>query len=195
MMVLDIENLKDARITITLIIINVLTFFIFNLATPEDILLIFVQINRRIIENYEIWRLVTSIFFHADPIHLFSNMIGLLFFGATVENNTIIKKFQYLIIYFTSGIIGNIFSLLLLPLNVISLGASGAIFGLLGVAFVMIATDYKPLLFFALLYLMFFVIYSFSGGINYWAHIFGLLVGILFGYFLYTRKRKVKLVY
>ncbi len=195
MMVLDIENLKDARITISLIIINVLLFFIFNPATAEDFLLIFVQINRRVIENNEIWRIFTSMFFHADPIHLFSNMLGLLFFGATVENNTIIKKYQYLIIYFTSGIIGNIFSLLLLPSNVISLGASGAIFGLLGVAFVMIATDYQPLLLFALLYLLFFVIYSFAPGINYWAHLFGLIDGVIFGYFFYFRKRKIKPVY
>ena len=159
MMVLDIENLKDAKLTLTLIFVNVFSFFFFYFALPNSAW-IFVQINRRIIENNEIWRIFTSMFFHADPIHLFSNMIGLLFFGATVENNTIIKKYQYLIIYFTSGIIGNIFTLLLLPLNVISLGASGAIFGLLGVAFVMIATDYQPLLLFALMYLLFFVIYS-----------------------------------
>lgn len=194
MMVLDIENLKDARITLTLIFINILTFFIFNLAAPEEILLIFVQINRNIIENYEIWRLFTPIFFHADPIHLFSNMVALLFFGATVENNRVISKFQYLIIYFASGIIGNLFSLLLLPLNTISLGASGAIFGLLGVAFVMIATDYQPLLFFALFYLVFFIAYSFTPGINYWAHLFGLLGGMFFGYLFYTRKKKIRFV-
>jgi rhomboid protease GluP len=195
MMVLDLENLKDARITITLLFINILSFFIFNIAAPEEILLLFVQINSNIIENYEIWRLFTSMFFHADPIHLFSNMIALLFFGATVENNSVISKIQYLIIYFISGLVGNLFSLLLLPSDAISLGASGAIFGLLGVAFVMIATDYQPLLFFALFYLVFFIAYSFAPGINYWAHLFGLLGGILFGYFFYTRKRKIKLAY
>ncbi len=192
MMILDIENLKDARITLTLIFINVLIFFLFNLAAPEDVFLIFVQINRNVIENYEIWRLFTSMFFHADPIHLFSNMIALLLFGATVETNTLISKVQYLIIYFVSGLIGNIFSLLLLPLNAISLGASGAIFGLLGVAFVMIATDYQPLLFFALFYLVFFITYSFIPGINYWAQLFGLAGGILFGYLFYTRKKKIR---
>ncbi len=194
MMVIDIEDLKKAKITITLIFINVLIFFLFNLAAPEEILLIFVQINRNIIENHEIWRLFTSMFFHADPIHLFSNMLALLFFGATVENNTLISKFQYLLIYFVSGLIGNIFSLLLLPLDVISLGASGAIFGLLGVAFVMIATDYQPLLFFSLFYLVFFIAYSFAPGINYWAHLFGLAGGILFGYLFYTRKKKIRFV-
>ena len=194
MMVLDIESLKDAKITLFLILINVLFFFTFNLAAPEELLLNFVQINRNVIDNYEIWRLFTSMFFHSDPIHLFSNMLGLLFFGATVENNSSISKFEYLIIYFVSGLIGNIFSLILLPLDTISLGASGAIFGLLGVAFVMIATEYKPLLLFALFYLVFFIVYSFTPGINYWAHLFGLLVGVLFGYLFYIRKKKIRLV-
>jgi rhomboid protease GluP len=69
------------------------------------------------------------------------------------------------------------------------LGASGAIFGLLGVAFIIIATDYQPLLFFALFYIMFFIVTSFASGINYWAHLFGLLGGIIFGYVFYWRKR------
>ena len=69
MMVLDIENLKDARITLTLIFINILSFFLFVFALPEA-LMIFVQFNRYIIYNYEVWRLFTSIFMHADPTHL-----------------------------------------------------------------------------------------------------------------------------
>ncbi|MFX1501780.1 MAG: rhomboid family intramembrane serine protease [Promethearchaeota archaeon] len=195
MMVLDIESLKDARITLSLIFINLLCFFLFNFALPEETFLLLVQYNKRIIENFEVWRLFTSIFIHADIIHIFSNMIALLFFGATVENNPNISKLQFLLIYFLSGLIGNLFSLFLLPLNSISLGASGAIFGLLGVAFIIIASDYQPLLFLALIYIVFFIISSFTPGINYWAHIFGLLGGFLFGYFFYLRKRKDKLAY
>ena len=194
MMVLDAENLKDAKLTLTLIFINVILFFFINFAPPE-IFLALVQDNRNIIENFEVWRLITSVFVHADPMHLFSNMIALLLFGATVETNTNITKIYYLIIYFVSGLIGSIFSLLLLPINSISLGASGAIFGLIGVAFIIVATDYRPLLIFALFYVGFFIITSFSPGINYWAHIFGLLGGLLFGYLFYTRKRKIKLAY
>ena len=190
MMVLDIENLKDAKITLTLIFINILSFFLFVFAFPEDTLLLFVQINRNIVNGYEIWRLLTPLFIHYDPIHLFSNMIALLLFGATVENNCTISKIQFLVIYFLSGLIGNLFSLLLLPLDTISLGASGAIFGLIGVAFIIIATDYPPLLIFSLFYVGFFIITSFAPGINYWAHIFGILAGILFGYIFYVRKRK-----
>ncbi len=195
MMILDIENLKDAKITLTLIFINILSFIIFNLALPPEYILLFVQINRNIINEYEIWRLITSIFLHADPIHMFSNMIALLLFGATVEINKNISKIQFLLIYFVSGLIGNVFSLLLFDLGTHSLGASGAIFGLIGVAFIMIATDYPPLLLFALFYIVFFIITSFTPGINYWAHIFGLLGGLFFGYLFYTRKKKNRLAY
>jgi membrane associated rhomboid family serine protease len=195
MMVLDIENLKEARITLTLIFVNVLSFIIFNLALSQEYILLLVQINRKIINEYEIWRLFTSIFLHSDPIHLFSNMIALLMFGATVEINKNITKIQFLLTYFVSGLIGNVFSLLLFPLDTISLGASGAIFGLIGVAFVMIATDYPPLLLFALFYIGFFIVTSFTPGINYWAHIFGLLGGLLFGYLFYRRKNKIRLAY
>ncbi|MFW9952502.1 MAG: rhomboid family intramembrane serine protease, partial [Candidatus Thorarchaeota archaeon] len=191
MMVLDVENLKEAKLTLTLIFINILGFLLFNLAAPQ-IFELLVQINRNVIENFEVWRLFTSIFVHGNPIHLFSNMIALLFFGATVETNNRINKIQYLIIYFVSGLLGSFFSLLLLPLDIISLGASGAIFGLVGVSFIIVATDYRPLLILSLFYIGFFIITSFSPEINYWAHLFGLLGGILFGYLFYIRKRKVK---
>ena len=190
MMVLDVENLKDAKITLTLVFINFFCFILSTFAVP-DVLLFFAQINRNIIENLELWRLFTSLFLHGDPMHIFSNMIALLLFGATVETNNNISKMQYLIIYFVSGLIGNLFSLLLLPLDTISLGASGAIFGLIGVAFIIVAMDYQPLLLFSLFYIGFFIITSFAPGINYWAHLFGLLGGVLFGYLFYSRKRKI----
>lgn len=194
-MVLNIESLKDARITLTLIFINVFMFFTFNFVLNQNEILFLVQINRNIIYEYEIWRLFTSMFLHGDTLHLFSNMFGLLIFGATVENNQLITNVKYLIIYFVSGLLGNLFTLILLPINAISLGASGAIFGLIGVAFIIVATDSPPLLFFAIFYIAYFVVASFAPGINLWAHIFGLLGGIIFGYFFYTRKRKVRLVY
>lgn len=195
MMVLDIESLKDARITLTLIFINVFMFFTFNFVLNQNEILYLVQINRNIIYEYEIWRLFTSMFLHGDNLHLFSNMFGLLIFGATVENNQRISNIKYLIIYFVSGLIGNLFTLILLPINAISLGASGAIFGLIGVAFIIVATDSPPLLFFAIFYIAYFVVASFAPGINLWAHIFGLLGGITFGYLFYIRNRKVRLVY
>jgi len=105
MIFLDIENLKDAKITLSLVFLNIIIFLIFNLALPIEYLLIFVQINRNIIDNYEVWRLITPIFFHADEFHLLSNTIALLLFGATVETNQKLSKPKFLLIYFTSGLI------------------------------------------------------------------------------------------
>ena len=195
MIFLDIEKLKDAKITISLVFLNVIFFLVFTLALPIHFLLFFVQINRDIITNFEIWRLITPIFFHANELHLFSNTIALLLFGATVETNQKLSKLEFLLIYFISGFIGNVFSLFLLPANDISLGSSGAIFGLIGVALIIVIIDNRTLLPFALLYIGYFIIASFMPGINMWAHIFGLLAGLLLGYIFYYRKNRLTEIY
>jgi rhomboid protease GluP len=188
MFILDAENIKEARITLSLIFINIFSFIAFNIILPTEFIFALVQINVKILKNYEYWRLFTSMFLHADVFHIFSNMIALLLFGAAVENNY--TKFEYLIIYFISGLIGNLFSLFLLPLNTISLGASGAIFGLIGAAFILFAIDGdKFLLFLGLFYLAYFIFSSFAPGINLWAHLFGLIGGISFGYLFFRKKR------
>ncbi len=188
MYVLDAENIREARITLALIFINIFSFIAFNIILPTEFIFALVQINVKILKNYEYWRLFTSMFLHADVFHIFSNMIALLLFGAAVENNY--TKFEYLIIYFISGLIGNLFSLFLLPLNTISLGASGAIFGLIGAAFILFAIDGdKFLLFLGLFYLAYFIFSSFAPGINLWAHLFGLIGGIFFGYLFFRKKR------
>jgi len=188
-MVLDAENFKEAKITLLLIFINIIFFILFNIILDLEYLLLLAQINSKVIVDFELWRLITSMFLHADIIHLFSNMVALLIFGAAVENN--FRRYQYIIIYFLSGLIGNLFSLVLLPLNVISLGASGAIFGLVGAAFIFFAREDQSFIILGLFYIIYFIIMSFAPGINPWAHIFGLLGGILFGYLFKFKKRKI----
>ncbi|MHA1257012.1 MAG: rhomboid family intramembrane serine protease, partial [Promethearchaeota archaeon] len=138
MYVLDADSIKQSRITLSLIIINIFCFITFNIILPIEYILTLVQINSNII-NGEYWRLFTSMFLHADIMHILSNMIALILFGSVVENNY--SKLEYLLIYFISGLIGNLFSLLLLPLNTISLGASVAIFGLIGAAFILYTVE------------------------------------------------------
>jgi membrane associated rhomboid family serine protease len=187
MFVLETSNFKEARITIFLISINALLYFFFSLAF-EDLFYQLVQINSKIFVELEVWRLFTSMFLHGDVMHLFSNMIALLLFGTYIELN--FSKFEFLLIYFISGLIGNMFSLYLLPFNVISLGASGAIFGLIGATLsLVIAERDTPLIMLGLFYVFYFLISSFSPGINYFAHIFGLLGGFSIG-FAFKRKKK-----
>ena len=162
--------------------------FLFFSFAFEDVFYLLVQINSKIIYDLEVWRLFTSMFLHGNAFHLFSNMVSILIFGAYVERS--FSKYQFIIIYFTSGLIGSFFSMLFLPLNTISLGASGAIFGLIGGAFsILIIQRDTPLIILGLMYVFYFVFSSFAPGINYFAHIFGLLSGFLMGY-LFKRNKK-----
>ncbi|MFX0058256.1 MAG: rhomboid family intramembrane serine protease [Candidatus Hodarchaeota archaeon] len=186
MFVLDSNNFKKARITLTLIFLNIIFFFTIN--TNIELFYLFVQINGRIFNNLEYWRIITAMFIHGDLLHLFSNMFGLLLFGTFVE--TSLSKFNYILAYFFSGLLGNIFSLFLLSSTIISLGASGAIFGLMGVSFVIIAMqEDKSLLFLGVIYLILFLVSSLSPDINIYAHIFGLIGGIAFGYLFYKKNQ------
>lgn len=190
MFILDASYIKEARLTIFLISINTIIFILFSFAF-EDVFYLLVQINYKIIDDLELWRLFTSMFLHGDVLHLFSNMISLLLFGAYVELNY--SKYQFILIYFISGLIGSFFSLLLLPPFTISLGASGAIFGLIGAAFsILIIQRDPPLIFVGLIYVFYFIISSFAPEINYFAHIFGLLSGIILGYFFQRSKKSVE---
>lgn len=180
MFVLDTENFKKAKVTISLVIINSLIFLFFS--SFNEYSHYFVQINDVIFRDFEIWRLFTAMFIHGDLIHLFSNMFGLFLFGVFVES--FFSRKDFLLIYFVSGLLGNIFSLFLLPSYIISFGASGAVFGLIGASLIIVIKErYTPLIFISLVYVLYFLVSSFTPGINYFAHIFGLIGGLLLGYF------------
>lgn len=76
----------------------------------------------------ELWRLVTSIFMHASILHIVVNMYALNVIGPQLES--FYGKIKFIIIYLVSGITGNLLSILFS--ESVSVGASGAIFGLLG---------------------------------------------------------------
>ena len=78
----------------------------------------------------QIHRLIIPIFLHAGIIHLACNMYSLYILGPQLES--FFGKVKYSIIFIGSGIIGNLVSLLFLNDYTVSVGASGAIFGLLG---------------------------------------------------------------
>ena len=86
-----------------------------------------------LLRNGEYYRLVTAMFLHADVSHLANNMI-LLYFGGEIVEKTV-GKLRYLILFFVSGICGNLFSAvyeLSTGSFYESIGASGVVFGLIG---------------------------------------------------------------
>ena len=102
---------------------NFLTFSATSLA-------IFGGNNLLLVQNGEVWRILTSAFLHVGLIHLVVNMYSLAIIGTLVD--TLIGKWKFLFIYFISAIGGNLLSLVFSQANVVSVGASGALFGLMG---------------------------------------------------------------
>jgi membrane associated rhomboid family serine protease len=89
-----------------------------------------------LLEQGEWWRLVTAAFLHYGPVHLLLNMVALYWFGSLLEER--IGSARYLLLYLVSGIAGSAGALLwsngfLTP----TVGASGAIFGILGAGLVL----------------------------------------------------------
>ena len=87
-----------------------------------------------LVANGDWWRLFTAMFLHYGPIHLAFNMLALWFFGAAVEQA--IGRGRYLLVYIVSGLAGSAGALVFTP-NSVTVGASGAIFGILGAALVL----------------------------------------------------------
>lgn len=118
---------KDQPIvTYSIILLNIIVFML-SLLDYNMIINYFANyyIN---VKNGEIYRLLTACFVHANFLHIFFNMYALYYIGPMVEKYY--GKLKYLLIYLGSGIMGSLFSVVLS--NNVSIGASGAIFGLFG---------------------------------------------------------------
>ena len=123
--------------TITLIGINILVFIVLTMiGRTEDgyfMLQHGAMYEPYIIENQEYYRLFTSLFLHFGISHLLNNMVLLWALGSIFEKEA--GKIRFLLCYFISGIGGNLLSLYWNTMHdrqIVSAGASGAIFGLMG---------------------------------------------------------------
>ncbi|MBI5114930.1 rhomboid family intramembrane serine protease [Candidatus Poribacteria bacterium] len=132
-----------------LIIANIATFFIqqiCSLAFRTDYLALFLGLNSFRVLQGMIWQLVTYMFLHYDLFHLLFNMLALWMFGSDVEEE--LSTRQFLRFYFFTGIGAGLLSFLTsIGVNTVTIGASGAIFGIL-VAFGMLFPNRIVLVFF-----------------------------------------------
>jgi membrane associated rhomboid family serine protease len=130
------------------------------------------------VANGDWWRIVTSAFLHAGFAHIALNMVGLYFLGRLLE--PAIGTARFLGIYFVSLLAGSAGVILISP-HSLSVGASGAIFGLLSAAFVVarhrgLEQIAQQVAFFVVINLAF----TFgSAGISVGAHIGGLIGGAI----------------
>jgi rhomboid protease GluP len=133
------------------------------------------------------YQLFTSIFVHASIAHIGGNMLFLFIFGLRGEEMFSLP--EYLGIYLGGGLAGNLLSLVWGP-NLISVGASGAIFALFGAIVVFARRSVRQSIMGALVYAFFlFFISGLGPGVNILAHIGGLGFGLIIGYLLATRRK------
>lgn len=172
----EIFTIKKPYITIGLIIINVLIFILFGGNVPEVF-----AVSRSGVLNGEFYRLFTGMFFHANIVHLLVNCYALYIIGMQLES--FIGRYRYLIVYILGGLGGSVLSIFMN--SGYSVGASGAIFGLMG-AMLYFGYHYRVFLenvlksqIIPLIALNLIIDFAFSSQIDVWGHIGGLVGGAL----------------
>lgn len=177
----EVFKKKEPIVTYILLGINIFVFILMFLFGQRDYFINKFAVYGPLVTRGEYYRLLTGTFLHADLIHILFNSYALYIIGSQIES--FMGKFKFLIIYLGSAIIGSLFSITFS--NVASIGASGAIFGLMG-SLVYFGYHYRVYLGNALksqiipLIILNLLIGLFSGGtIDNYAHIGGLIGGVL----------------
>jgi len=152
----------------------------------------------------EPWRFLTSMFLHGGIMHIFFNAYALILFGSILERR--VSRKEFLAIYFIGGLAGGLaylstYYLGIIP-NIPALGASGAIYAVLG-AVAVLMPDMRIFVWFipmsmrqaAIFWVVIELLNSFNigSGIASAAHLGGLLIGIAIAFMI--KKRKESLVY
>ncbi len=124
---------NEGRVSLVLIGINVAAY-VAQLATDGRVGGVFERGALRGLEvaDGEYWRLLTSAFLHGSTLHLLFNMYALYLFGPFVERA--LGTSRFIAAYLTTAIVGSVFVYVLADPLTVTIGASGAVFGLFGMA-------------------------------------------------------------
>jgi len=178
-----------------LIVANFVVFGLELIGSPQHLILTFGLRPYEVVYQGAIWQLVTSMFLHGGLMHIGINLLVLWFIGPPVERVWGMKRF--FIYYFVSGIGANLITILIAftwaPAMIygVSIGASGAIYGVL-LAFGLLFPEQMVYIYFLFpMKAKYFVIlaaalafFSEAGnltpGINNWAHLGGMLFGLVY---------------
>ncbi|MCD6095371.1 MAG: rhomboid family intramembrane serine protease [Thermoprotei archaeon] len=176
--------LTSVLVLICIIVYVVLAVLSHNPITINKYLLFLLGQSLFTIKHRAYWQIITSIFVHANILHLALNVVFLYYIGSSLERST--SSGFLALSFFISGLTGNLISLIvgqvILNLQYISVGASGAI---LGLASSLILYSYEvsggefQRAIFSLILL--FVLNSLGGNIDVLAHLGGILGGALVG--------------
>ncbi|WP_457751559.1 rhomboid family intramembrane serine protease [Thermococcus sp.] len=188
---------KYGKATSALFLINVTVYIIESIASGNpisismDVLLRIGQWNYAVLHYGWWWQLTTAMFVHVSILHIGFNMYFLLMMGRQLE--AILGPKRLVMVYLVSGFMGNLITLFILPLNSVSAGASGALFGIVGTLIVIMGVVGGNMQGALINAFVLFLINSILPGVNAFAHLGGLLTGMAIGYY-YGKKIRSRLL-
>lgn len=213
----QVEEAGRPWVTWILIGINVLVFIYELTLSPsqlEQFFNTFGVVPAQIVAGEHLISLLASMFMHGGWAHIFSNMIFLVIFGDNVE--AVLGKGLYIVFYLAGGLAASVAHIVFsMGAEVPSLGASGAVAAILGAYVVMFPrAKVRVLILFgfyatvtrvtAIVFLgVWFITQLFNGvaslgaataqtgGVAYWAHIGGFVLGLLVGFLFRSRAKEV----
>ncbi len=196
-------------VTLTIILINIVAFILFSILLALDVPVDYIAIKPlNILNGKFLWTFITSMFMHAGFFHLFVNMLSLFFIGSLVEK--ILGKKRYFYFYMIAGLVSGLFFVLsslafAADFNTFAVGASGALFGLVG--FLVLITPNLPVFVMfipipikmkyagpGILVVLWLISVAGDIPIGNTAHFGGLLAGLAYGLYL-KKKYKRKTAY
>lgn len=154
----------------------------------RDILEVFGARINELIRAGEVWRFFTPALLHASPPHLLFNMYALFTFGSSLERH--FGHARFLLLYALGAFAGNAFSFLLMSDASYSVGASTAVFGLIGAEGIFLyqnrklfGEQVKGAINNVIFVIVMNLIIGLTPGIDMWGHIGGLFGGLIFTWF------------
>ena len=152
-----------------------------------------------VIRDWQWWRLITCMFLHFGYGHLLGNMFGLAVYGISLEKS--VGHIRFLIVYMVSGLFSGLTSCVVHYITgdyVVSAGASGAIYGLIGLAIALTIRERgrtgSGRMIYRLAIILVFIFYSnfMSSGVDVYAHIGGLVAGVVLGLIVTGGKKNAR---
>ncbi len=191
---------RIAYVNLTIIAINFIYFgYLELIGTTEDsgFMIMHGALFLPAVLRGEYWRLLTAVFMHFGIGHIINNMLVLYVLGDNLERA--LGSVRYLLFYLICGIGANLVSLLFdwfRSVTVVSAGASGAVFGVIGGLLYAVLANRGRLEDLSSRQLVVLIVISLyfgftSGGVNNAAHVAGLVIGVLTGMVLYRRPKNI----
>jgi membrane associated rhomboid family serine protease len=174
-----VGSTNPTPLVLGIVAVNVVVFFLERFGNDAAVIDKYALQPLEMHHQHQYYRAFTAMFLQANFQHIIFNMIALVIVGPAVE--VLLGRARFLALYLIAGLGGSVASYLLSPANILGLGASGAIMGLLG-AYIVIGLRRRLPVARVVALLVLNLIIGFTGDIDWRAHLGGVAIGALLGF-------------